>query len=234
MSKATINQATPRAVIHKQILDVAETQPDSSVEEIASEVPSANVDLVERVFDEYGDPADDKAIESHEKEQFPKLEDLTSKQQEILRKIRENPDATQRELGELLQISAPTVSNHVNGIEGFEWSARYDFAKQVLDGEGSTPKENERFAGNAESSSESDIMGTNGATNVETEGKLTERLTAIERELKEVNETNSQTIFRDPIVAQKVIHACMSSDLISEEEELEIIRDLLTESVTHN
>lgn len=229
MSKATTNQATPRAVIHKQILDIAETQPDSSVEEIASEIPSATVNLVEKVFDEYGDPADSESIKSHGEDQFPELDNLTERQLEILQKIRENPHETQQELAEKLKISAPTVSKHVNNIEGFEWSRRYDFAKHILGGEQSTTEEDELSSGTEEPTGAMNTMETNGSTNDKTGTQVTERLAAIEKELKEVNETKSQTIFQDPTVAQKVIHACMSSDIISEEEELDIIRELLAE-----
>jgi hypothetical protein len=42
---------------HKQILSVAEEKPGASIDELASAVPSATPELVERVFDEYGDPA---------------------------------------------------------------------------------------------------------------------------------------------------------------------------------
>lgn len=154
---------------------------------------------------------------------------MTSNQLKILQKIRENPDVTQREIGEKLQISASTVSKRVNAIHGFEWSERYEFAKQALGGEQSPLEEAELSSGSEAPTSESDTMETNGSTNVETEAQLTERLAAIERELKEVNDTNSETIFQDPSVAQKVIHACMSSDIISQEEELDIIRELLAE-----
>ncbi|MFB6191979.1 MAG: hypothetical protein ABEI11_01515 [Haloarculaceae archaeon] len=47
---------TPRAVIHKRILDVAADQPDASMAAIADEITGATTDLVERVLDEYGDP----------------------------------------------------------------------------------------------------------------------------------------------------------------------------------
>lgn len=46
----------PRAVVHKKILDVAESRPDASLEEIADEVSGATVSIVEQVLEEYGDP----------------------------------------------------------------------------------------------------------------------------------------------------------------------------------
>lgn len=57
MSSSDNEKSVPRSLRHKQILDVAEENPDASTEELASEVPSATPDLVERVFSEYGDPA---------------------------------------------------------------------------------------------------------------------------------------------------------------------------------
>jgi len=48
-----------KSVRHKHILDTAAEHPDASMEELASMVPSATTDLVERVLDKYGDPAED-------------------------------------------------------------------------------------------------------------------------------------------------------------------------------
>jgi hypothetical protein len=47
----------PRAVVHRNILDVAEAEPDASIEGIAQRVSGATVPLVERVLENYGDPA---------------------------------------------------------------------------------------------------------------------------------------------------------------------------------
>lgn len=52
------NTRVPRAVIHKQILDVAASKPDASMNAIADEVSGATTELVEKVFDEYGDPGE--------------------------------------------------------------------------------------------------------------------------------------------------------------------------------
>lgn len=48
---------TPRAMVHKKILDAAEKDPDTSIEGLADQIGGATVQLVERVLDEYGDPA---------------------------------------------------------------------------------------------------------------------------------------------------------------------------------
>ena len=47
----------PRAVIHKQILDAAESRPEASMEALAEEVTGATMSIVEHVLEEYGDPA---------------------------------------------------------------------------------------------------------------------------------------------------------------------------------
>ena len=47
----------PRALIHRKILDVAGENPDASLEAIADEVSGASLTFVERVLEEYGDPA---------------------------------------------------------------------------------------------------------------------------------------------------------------------------------
>ena len=42
----------------QRVLDVAAERPDAPMAEIADEIPSATVELVERVFEQYGDPAE--------------------------------------------------------------------------------------------------------------------------------------------------------------------------------
>ncbi|WP_339104247.1 helix-turn-helix domain-containing protein [Haloterrigena salinisoli] len=54
-----IEQNAPRAIIHKQILDHAEANPGESMEAIADAVSGATTATVERVLEEYGDPAAD-------------------------------------------------------------------------------------------------------------------------------------------------------------------------------
>jgi hypothetical protein len=57
MSSGSTRSEAPRAVIHKRILDVAESRPDAPLATIADEVSGASTDLVERVLAEYGDPS---------------------------------------------------------------------------------------------------------------------------------------------------------------------------------
>lgn len=55
-TKHTRDPKYPRAMVHKRILDRAETDPDATIEEIAREVSGGTVPLVEQVLEEYGDP----------------------------------------------------------------------------------------------------------------------------------------------------------------------------------
>lgn len=138
MSDSANKGGTPRAMIHQRIMDVAAEQPDASLGEIADAVPGATLGMVERVLDEYGDPADtgenESADTAHDSgEHVPTLDALTEKQGETLYAIQSSPDATQRELAAELDVSAATISQRVNGIAGFEWSQREAFANDVLD-----------------------------------------------------------------------------------------------------
>jgi hypothetical protein len=79
----------PRAIIHKKVLDAAESNPNASMEQLAEQISGASLSIVERVLAEYGDPAapDDENGENLEKETddaSTELEsDLTIHQQSI-------------------------------------------------------------------------------------------------------------------------------------------------------
>lgn len=57
MSKSEASVLQPKSIRQKRILDIAAKNPNATVDEIADRVPSATVDHVNRVFDQYGDPA---------------------------------------------------------------------------------------------------------------------------------------------------------------------------------
>lgn len=50
------SSSPPKATILKKIVDSADKNPDTPIEELARHVPGATADLVENVLDEYGDP----------------------------------------------------------------------------------------------------------------------------------------------------------------------------------
>lgn len=61
MSRVEGSGRQPRAMIHKRILQSAARDPDAAMDQIADEVSGATLDLVEKVLEEYGDPAEQAA-----------------------------------------------------------------------------------------------------------------------------------------------------------------------------
>nr|WP_233563186.1 winged helix-turn-helix domain-containing protein [Haloarcula sp. Atlit-7R] len=270
MSKSTNGRTAPKSMRHKQILDVAAENPEASIAELASEVPSATAELVERVLEEHGDPAeadetDESPSESSaETQSHPAPEDLSSTERETLRAIRQHPTASQRDLAEKLDVTASTVSNRVNGIDGFDWANRETFANAVFSDEQTdsmSSDETEALASESEPPespdapdtgdeqvSETDTEpddGDRSAAVVETAaGEVNTTLTTFQSTVEDLSaqlaelEGQVETIadgggslqsnpFQDPELVHKVVHACMNSEQISEEEELQILESLL-------
>lgn len=235
-------QDSPRAIIHKRILDVAESRPDASVEVIADEIGGATADLVERVLGEYGDPAGEtsgsgeqepamiengQATNAEETGTDDGLGDLTEKQRETLRLVHENPDASQADIAEALDVSRATVSRRLSDVPGFEWRDRETLTAELFDddpgggpdlGEGDDPEsEDEQVDGEDEQA-----HGEDAADALE---RFDERLTALEEHLEEAGDGRSITL--GPDLGHRVVHACMESDRISEAEELQLLEALL-------
>lgn len=149
----------PRAIIHKRILDVAEANPESSIDDIVAEISAATPELVERVLAEYGDPAsgtdqheaapDEAAPDEADPEPMAKHSNtdkissnghestvdaasLTSKQRETLAAVRERPAASQAEIADELGVTSATVSRRLNEIPDFEWSERERFIENYV------------------------------------------------------------------------------------------------------
>jgi len=237
---------------HKQILDVAADNPEASIEDLAAEVPSATPDLVERVLEKHGDPAseddvvatdgadhapsadDDGSAATTEDDvsasaaiqtatpSYPSPEDLSPTQRETLRAITEHPTASQRDLAEVLDVTASTISNRVNSIDGFDWSEREAFAHAVLDGEESTT---------TDTGSSPQVVDT-VETVQSTVDQLSTQIEDLEGRMETVTDGSGATqaqsrVFDDPELVHKVVHACMDSENISEDEELRILKSLL-------
>lgn len=235
---------TPRAVIHKRILDVAGERPDASMAEIADEVGGASVEMVERVLAEYGDPGEESEADADDREPEQKSGDddgtdsgdehdpgsaaaptesaesvgdpgpptaasrddadgLTEKQLEVLRLVHEHPDASQRELGGRLGVSASTVHNRLAGVDGFEWDDRWEFVRRLF--EAAPP------SGGASADRESLAA-------------LRERVEALEEQVA-VGDCREPLLA--PSLVHKVAHACMASDRFDEDEELSVLRVLM-------
>lgn len=245
MSGTTKSSTVPRAIVHKKILDAAEADPDASIEKLAKTVNGASADLVEQVLDEYGDPvketptvdegntalqqspADSEtekgnsetlSVEEEEiaTEKTATLEELTEKQEATLRVIHENPEATQRELAKRFGVSSATICKRVNNIDGFEWETREEFAAQLFDGD-KTEETTEMTEHQATHDNSGQLDGQLD--------ELQQRVQSIEEKLE--GESQSHTAFDDPTLVHKVVHACMNSDQISEEEELRILEGAL-------
>ena len=175
----------PRSVRHKRVLDIAAEQPDASMEEIAEEVPSATADLVERVLDDYGDPAEDVVDDLDDGSdgpsdpivELPDPSELTSTQRETIRQIREHPEETQADIAARLGVTAPTVCNRLNSIEGFDWSKRRAIAASILDPGDGDPEETLSMSSNDSQHQ----METDTQDEVELE-RLAERITDSLRE----------------------------------------------------
>jgi len=212
----------PRAIIHKQILDIAESRPEASMTEIADDVSGASVDLVERVLEEYGDPSEQgtepdpseepsmteqsDAVSQNGTKEAVESVDLSEEQLRAFRFVRENPDASQAEIGDRLGVSRATVSRRLNAVPGFEWEKREAIARQVLSGV-------------------SEDAGTT-ATDGSVAATVTERVDGHDDEPDNGDRVTAPATM-DQEFAHRVIHACMKSDRISEDEELDLMRTLL-------
>lgn len=231
-------RTVPNSIRHKRILDIAADRPEASIKDIADEVPSATTDLVEHVLEEYGDPAASEvetensntdgdfennpppANESESKEskgdstELPDVSELTEKQRETLRAILATPEATQEELGEMLGVTNVTISNWVNSIDGFEWENRVHIAERLLSALESNKSDHE--------------MTTNETTAEDALSDIGKRLEAVEEMVADLHgHTDTSDFEIDAELGHKVIHACIKSERISEEEELRLLKSFL-------
>lgn len=223
MSRSTPHPAVPKSIRHKQILDVAKENPNASVEAIAAEIPTVTVDLVEDVLTEYSDsvnnqiesPSEGSDEDSANEDSYPEAAELSETQRETLRAIAENPEATQRDLADILDVSAATVSVRVNQIDGFDWEKRSEFATNVL---GSDVCATEK----------STVDVTTGTADVRSlVDDLADVVSTLEDRENEQRARESSLRDLDPHLLHKVIHACMQSQSVNEDEELQILETLL-------
>lgn len=212
----------PKSIRHKRILDIAGDRPDACIEALAEEIPSATPDLVENVLEEYGDPAteteskstvDASTMVDSKPEVTP---DLTETQLETIRAIHEHPEETMRDLGDRLGVSGSTISDRVNSIDGFDWSNRYTFAAAVLDAE--CPDTN----------GERKTMATDNTDREVRIDELAERVRRTEQKVDELDvDAETNPVVGDPELVRKVMHACLKSEIISEDEELTLLESFL-------
>lgn len=218
---ASSEAKAPKAIIHQRILQQAEADPDASMSKIAAEVSGASVDLVERVLDEYGDPAEpsEKPVADHieptnghsasppdgdfpsaEPTTVPDWNSLSEKIRETLREVHRHPEATQQDIADRLDVSAPTVSNRLSELEGFDWTEREGFVDKLP---------------------EDELQPTDGdAHNHDmTDLEPPEPDEATNTPMTSADQSPSS----DSELVHKVIRVCMDSDEFSEAEEVQLI-----------
>lgn len=270
----------PRSIRHKRILEWAADHPDASLEDIATEIPTATVELVENVLEEYGDPAEDHGTHPTENEpttadadvpsagvddptndsdepseeqditsedgdlgtvpakgavatpgittdgvansahnsldsELPRLSALTDRQRETLSEIAEHPEATQREIGEILDVSAATVCNRVDNIPGIDWKNRSTVVADLQTGD----EPMDRDTSTEPRGTQDDEAALN---------HLDARVKELETRFTNPRSTeDTSTGLDDPELAAKVVHACLHSDMLSEDEELQLLKNVL-------
>lgn len=283
MSTDDDGKSFPQSMRHKRILDAAEENPGASVDELASTIPSATPELIERVLDEYGDPAaegesanqdsnpetataaadtatgtehansetaadettDDVSTDSEAAtddettpDETPSLDDLLEKQRELIEVVAARPQAAQKELAAHFDVTRATISRWASEIEGFEWRDRESYVESVFDdpptddassdhstADAATTESNRADADEPE---QTDGEASSDVSLLEAEVEsLRERVTDIERSSSE-EEPADWSVFEDPELVHKIVHACLESGAISDEEELAILRELLT------
>lgn len=232
----------PRALIHRQILDSAATQPEASMEELASGVAGASTDLVERVLEEYGDPGrnDPPADPTSEEDSMiehatpPTVAELTHKERRTLRVIADHPDATQAEMAEILGVTRATVNKRVNAIEGFGWEDRRAFVAAVFDedvpagADEDAPLANGSSDGASAPAAEAASDGGQGPSPdlKETVAQLQERVTRLEEQLADAT-ADTGPVIEDTALLAKVVRAVLADEAIFDEEELRVLMALL-------
>jgi transcriptional regulator with XRE-family HTH domain len=166
-------------------------------------------------------------------------EELGEKELAVLEVVAKRPDATQAEIADVLGVSRATVSKRASGIEGFDWQRRATFVDRLFgddadaltrgDAETSTvpPSSLERADARADGDRRRTVesgLASGGADNSE----IAARLDRIEDRLDglEAAEPPANGI-SDPTLAHKVVHACMESEKVSEEEELRVVSAVL-------
>jgi len=167
-------------------------------------------------------------------------EELSEKEREVLEIVADRPDATQEEIADVLDVSRATISKRASGIDGFDWQRRAAFVDRLFEDDDALTRGDTQSPTVAPSSLERADARTDGDRRRPVEGKfasdgaadrgdIVARLDRIESRLDglESRESGPDGI-SDPALAHKVVHACMESDNVSEEEELRVVSAVLS------
>lgn len=208
----------PKSIRHKRILDVAEDNPNASIEEIAAEISSVTADTVENVLDEYGDPADANEVtptppNEDTTDGLPSgITDLSPAQRETIEAIHKNPEATQRELGEILDVSQSTINNRVNTIPQFNWEKRITLTARLID--------------TIQNSTQTIMQKTEDTqAPVNSDSQEPEM---VPEDQSNPGTSDQNSLLEDPEFAYKIFRACIDSETLSEEEERRLFIELQT------
>ncbi|MFC7113756.1 winged helix-turn-helix transcriptional regulator [Natronoarchaeum sp. GCM10025703] len=197
--------------MHDRVLEAATADPYASPSELAERLSDVSPAVVKRVLAEHNNS-------DSSTEEYPDPEEISERQIRTLQAIAAHPDATQRDIASFLDVTAATVSNRVNSLPGFEWDKRRQFVKEVLD--------LDSIPGGDRSS-----MGdTNAVELSETTQNLVERVDQLERRIDSLAAETADgngTSLDDPELIRKVVHICMDSEEITDEEEVRILQYLL-------
>lgn len=214
-------ESGPGSLVHRKVLEVADSNPEAPVESVAESVDGASVTFVERVLEEYGDPGaddrstpragtdEDESADGRDSETEPVQEptELTETQYETLRAVADDPTATQKEIAESLGVSRAAVSKRLSDVPGFEWTTRREFVERLFD--------------------EGQPGATLGDQETSLDG-LRARVDDLEQRLDE-QQTAGLRAELDTALASKVVHACLAADYVSPGEERQLIRALLSD-----
>lgn len=290
MSTEDESKSKPKSMRHKRILDAAKENPNASMDELASQVPSATSDLVERVFDKYGDPAaeannsanseksmsptnestsqeddsdlttatadsvteteeadekptvsEDNQSSKTEPDGLPSLNELTEEQHSTLEVIAAQPKATQKEIADHMDVTRATISRWANDIKGFEWTERKSFVEAIFDEEASIKSPIEDGGPAAEAASaDADVNQPNdnkvkesSEDTVDVPADIESKIDSLNKRITEVEESldgdaaSDTSVFDDPELVHKIVHACLESNRVSESEELTILKNII-------
>jgi len=168
-------------------------------------------------------------------------DELTEKERAVLQVVAERPTATQQEVADVLDVSRATVSKRASGIEGFDWQRRAAFVERVFDceaaltrGAGGRSTVDPGTLEHGDARADGDRVPAGTPSDTDESGDVTaevlSRLDRIEDRLDGLesdDQNGSSGGITDPKLAHKVVHACMESDHVSEDEELRVVAAVL-------
>jgi DNA-binding MarR family transcriptional regulator len=137
--------------------------------------------------------------------------DLSDAQRETLQVIADRPEASQRDIAAVLDLSQSTVNNRLNSIKGFEWTQRTEFAAALVEADGGV---------------ESITPTTREPSSTEDQAAVLERLDDLERQLDSLAERKPEPL-EDPDLVRSVLQACFESDAVSTDQERQVVASLM-------